>query len=175
MSVLDSSAKKIIDLLGITTLGYKGVAESLSVVPSSELTTFPGLPASLGSKIATESFAVVLSTDTGLCTNINALVSVLTSDTETVINLADYASAPHRAIRVRCRDSADYPAAEIRMAFQTGKVAAALYPGAIVIPVGSEWTLPWGVFNKAHNTLYLASVVVPVFVEIELWTSPTGV
>lgn len=175
MSVFDSSAKKIVNLLGMTTLGYKTIAESLSIIPSSELGTWPGLPDTLGSKPATTSLSVVLSTDTGLCTNINALVAITVTDTETAINLADYSVAPHRAMRVRCRDSVTYPAAEIRMAFQTGKVAAALYSGAIVIPAGSEWTLPWGVFNKAYNTLYLASVVVPVFVEIELWVSPTGV
>ena len=149
MSVFDSSAKKIIDLLGLTALGSKEAADSLGVV---------------------------LSTDTGLCTTITALVAITVTDTETAINLADYLGAPHRAMRVRCRDSAAYPAAEIRMAFTSGPVVAtSLYSGAIVIPVGSEWTLPPGVFNKAYNTLYLASVVVPVFVEIELWVSPTGV
>ena len=148
MSVFDSSAKKIIDLVGLTALGSKTMAESLSVV---------------------------LSTDTGLCTNINGLAAITVSNTETVCDLSSIGAAPHRAIRVRCRDSGAYPAAEIRIAFTTGKVAADLYAGAIVIPAGSEWTLPPGVFNKAYNTLYMASVVVPVFVEVELWVSPTGV
>ena len=97
MSVFDSSAKKIIDLLGLTALGSKEAADSLGVV---------------------------LSTDTGLCTTITALVAITVTDTETAINLADYLGAPHRAMRVRCRDSAAYPAAEIRMAFTSGPVVA---------------------------------------------------